>query len=83
MPVDSDGAQRAWQLKARQFALKELPPKSIERDAIALPQDTFVLGPDPQRFQAGVQNGGHTQVARRSRYRSGDAEPGDDRTRQR
>ncbi len=33
--------QRGWQLKARQFALEEVRPRSLQRDAIAAPQDTF------------------------------------------
>ena len=33
--------QRAWQLKARKFALEEIRPRSLARDAIAIPQDTF------------------------------------------
>lgn len=33
--------QRAWQLKARKFAMEEIRPRSLERDAIERPQDTF------------------------------------------
>jgi alkylation response protein AidB-like acyl-CoA dehydrogenase len=33
--------QRDWQLKARKFAVEEIRPRSLERDAIERPQDTF------------------------------------------
>ena len=33
--------QREWQMKARKFALEEIRPRSLQRDAIAVPQDTF------------------------------------------
>ena len=33
--------QRAWQLKARQFADEEIRPLSLKRDAIAAPRETF------------------------------------------
>lgn len=33
--------QRAWQMKARQFAIEELRPRSLARDAQAAPKDTF------------------------------------------
>ncbi len=33
--------QRAWQLKARQFADEEIRPLSLQRDAIAAPRETF------------------------------------------
>ena len=33
--------QRGWQMKARQFAIEEVRPRSLTRDAIEKPQDTF------------------------------------------
>ena len=33
--------QRAWQMKARKFALEEIRPVSLARDRIADPRETF------------------------------------------
>jgi alkylation response protein AidB-like acyl-CoA dehydrogenase len=33
--------QRAWQMKARKFAQDEIRPRSLARDAVEVPQDTF------------------------------------------
>ena len=33
--------QRAWQIKAREFAETEIAPRSLARDQIAAPADTF------------------------------------------
>ena len=33
--------QREWQMKARKFAQEEIRPRSLQRDAIATPQDTL------------------------------------------
>jgi alkylation response protein AidB-like acyl-CoA dehydrogenase len=41
MDVRLSEEQRAWQLKARQFAQEVLRPKSLERDVIADPRDSF------------------------------------------
>ena len=41
MDVSLTAEQRAWQLKARQFAQEELRPISLERDRISDPRETF------------------------------------------
>ena len=41
MDVSLSAEQRAWQLKARQFAQEELRPISLERDRISDPRETF------------------------------------------
>ncbi len=41
MDFSLNAEQREWQLKARQFAIEEIRPRSLQRDAIAAPQDTF------------------------------------------
>ena len=41
MDVSLSEEQRAWQLKARQFAQEELRPVSLERDRISDPRETF------------------------------------------
>ena len=41
MNVSLSEEQRAWQLKARQFAQEELRPVSLERDRISDPRETF------------------------------------------
>jgi alkylation response protein AidB-like acyl-CoA dehydrogenase len=41
MDFSLNAEQREWQLKARKFALEEIRPLSLQRDAIAVPQDTF------------------------------------------
>lgn len=41
MDFSLNDEQRAWQMKARQFALEELRPRSLKRDAIESPGDTF------------------------------------------
>ena len=51
--------QRAWQLKARKFAQEQIRPKSLERDAIATPQDTF----DWDLIRAGSKLGFRTAAA--------------------
>ncbi len=41
MDFSLNAEQREWQLKARKFATEEIRPRSLARDAIAVPQDTF------------------------------------------
>ena len=41
MDFSLNDEQREWQMKARQFALEEIRPRALQRDAVAVPQDTF------------------------------------------
>ena len=41
MDFSLNDEQREWQMKARQFALEEIRPCALQRDAVAVPQDTF------------------------------------------
>ena len=41
MDFSLNDEQREWQLKARKFALEEIRPRSLARDAMEAPQDTF------------------------------------------
>jgi alkylation response protein AidB-like acyl-CoA dehydrogenase len=51
--------QRAWQIKARKFAQEEIRPRSLQRDAIEVPQDTF----DWDLIKKGSQLGFRTAAA--------------------
>jgi len=56
--VSLTAEQRAWQLKARQFAQEELRPVSLERDRISDPRETF----DWDIIRRGSQLGFRTAV---------------------
>ena len=58
MDVSLTAEQRAWQLKARQFAQEELRPVSLERDRISDPRETF----DWDIIRKGSQLGFRTAV---------------------
>ncbi len=58
MDVSLTAEQRAWQLKARQFAQEELRPVSLERDRISDPRETF----DWDIIRRGSQLGFRTAV---------------------
>ena len=61
MDVSLNAEQRAWQLKARQFAQQELRPISLERDRISDPRETF----DWDIIRKGSQLGFRTAVVAR------------------
>ncbi len=58
VPISLTGKQRAWQLKARQFAQEVLAPASLQRDQIADPEATF----DWDIIRKGSQLGFRTAV---------------------
>ncbi len=55
--------QRAWQMKARKFALEEIRPISLERDRIADPRETF----DWEIIKKGSRLGFRTAVVAKER----------------